>query len=59
MKAGARYVIQRQIYSDGSAGRVVLSARAEEASGAMADLTPAKSADDVKACKAWEPTLGH
>jgi hypothetical protein len=51
MKAGARYVIRREIDSDGQSGRVILSAREEEASGATADLSPAKSAGDIKACR--------
>lgn len=52
MKAGARYVIQRHIYSDGSSTRVVLSAREEEAGGAITDLTPAKSGQEIAACRA-------
>jgi hypothetical protein len=51
MKAGARYVIQRQIYSDGNSGRVILSAREEDAGGAMTDLAPAKSVAEIRACR--------
>jgi hypothetical protein len=51
MKAGARYVIQRQIYSDGNSTRVILSAREEEAGGAITDLSPAKSGEEIAACR--------
>ncbi len=51
MKAGARYVIQRQIYSDGSSTRVILSAREEEAGGAIAELAPARSGEEIAACR--------
>lgn len=52
MKPGARYVIRRDIYTDSSAqGRVSLSAREEEATGAVTDLSPAQSDNDVMACK--------
>ena len=56
MKAGARYAIRREIFSDGQRGRVNLSAREEEASGAATDLAPVESAEDIKSCKAWETT---
>ena len=57
LKAGARYVIRRQLFSEGQTGvRVVLSAREEDDTGAAADLVPAKSAEDFKACKDWETT---
>lgn len=58
MKAGARYVIRREIYmgSDGQSGRMVLSAREEQASGPASALTPAVSDADVTACKDWEAT---
>jgi len=56
MKAGARYVIRREIFSEGQMGRVVLSAHEEEASGAATDLFPVSSAEDIKACKDWETT---
>jgi len=52
MQAGARYVIQRDLQTDGTGpGRVVLSAREELPSGAVTDLFPVKSAADVTACK--------
>jgi hypothetical protein len=54
MKPGARYVIRRQVYSDGElSGRIVLSAREEQADGAATDLDPAKSDEDIKACNDW------
>lgn len=52
MKAGAHYEIRRDIFADGQSGRVVLSAREEEPSGAITDLEPAKSAEEIKACRA-------
>ncbi len=55
MKAGARYVIQRQIYSDGNSNRVILSAREEEAGGAIAELAPAKSREEIAACRSGRP----
>jgi hypothetical protein len=51
MKAGARYEIRRDIFADGQTGRLVLSASEEEASGATTELAPAKSAEDLKACR--------
>lgn len=51
MKAGARYEIRRDIFADGQTGRLVLSASEEDVSGAMTELTPAKSVEDLKACK--------
>jgi hypothetical protein len=52
MKPGARYVIRRDLQTDGAGtGRVLLSAREEEPGGAVNDLFPAKSAEDIKACK--------
>ena len=55
MKPGARYAIRRDMYSDSSAQvRVSLSAREEAATGAVTDLSPAQSANDVMACKQWE-----
>ena len=61
MQAGARYIIQRQTVVEGvgATARVVLSAREEAPGGAVSDLLSAKSVDDLKACKAWEATLGH
>lgn len=51
MKAGARYVIRRDIYSDGMGmGRINLSAREEQANGATADLLPVQSAEEINAC---------
>ena len=60
-QAGARYVIQRQTVSEGVGAtmRIVLSAREEVPGGAVTDLQPAKSPDDLQACKAWEATLRH
>lgn len=55
MKAGARYVIRRKIYSGGigppESTRGELSVREEQASGAMADLAPGKSAEEIQACR--------
>jgi hypothetical protein len=52
MKPGARYLIRRDLQTDGTGpGRVVLSAREELPTGAVTDLFPVKSADDIKACK--------
>jgi hypothetical protein len=51
MKAGARYDIRREIYSDGSTGRLVLSATEEQAGGTVTDLVPAKSAAEIQACR--------
>jgi hypothetical protein len=61
MQAGARYFIQRQTVVEGVgvSARLVLSAREEAPGGAVTDLVPAKSIDDLKACKAWEATLAH
>jgi hypothetical protein len=61
MQAGARYFIQRQLVTQGIGPtmRVVLSAREEAPGGAVTDLEPAKTVDDLKACKAWATTLGH
>jgi hypothetical protein len=60
-QAGARYISQRQTVTEGVGAtmRVVLSAREEAPGGAVTDLSPAKSIDDLKACKAWEATLAH
>ncbi|HEX3905639.1 MAG TPA: hypothetical protein VH853_22630 [Polyangia bacterium] len=61
MQAGARYTIQRQTFVEGLGvpARMVLSAREELPGGAATDLVPAKSVDDLRACKAWGATLGH
>jgi hypothetical protein len=61
MQAGARYFIQRQLVTQGIGPtmRVVLSAREEGPGGAVTDLEPAKTVDDLKACKAWATALGH
>jgi hypothetical protein len=58
MKAGARYVIRRDMVSTGSSmtGRVVLSAREEDANGGATDLEPVKTLDDIAACKDWQRT---
>jgi hypothetical protein len=61
MQAGARYFIQRQTVTEGVGAtvRMVLSAREEAPGGAVTDLAPATSMDDLKACKAWEATLAQ
>ena len=61
MQAGARYFIQRQTVLEGVGvpARLELSAREEIPGGAVTDLAPAKSVDDLRACKAWQSTLGH
>jgi hypothetical protein len=52
MKAGARYVLRRDIYSDGMGqGRVSLTAREEPATGPPTDLNPASSEEEVRACR--------
>jgi hypothetical protein len=51
MKAAARYVIRRNIVSNGQTSRVVLSAREEDAGGGGTNLSPVRSAGDVQACK--------
>jgi hypothetical protein len=55
VKAGARYVIRLQIYTGGLGpsgnSRGELSVREEQASGAMADLAMAKSAEEIAACR--------
>jgi hypothetical protein len=57
MKAGARYIVRRDLAEGlGDTVRVVLAAHEEEASGAKTDLTPASSAEDLKACKDWQTT---
>jgi hypothetical protein len=55
MKAGARYVIRRHYSADGmTPGRILLSAREEQASGEVTDLAPAQSPADINACRAEE-----
>jgi hypothetical protein len=58
MKPGARYIIRRDMYTGSSSmsGRIVLTAREELATGAGSDLDPAKSGDDIAACKDWSRT---
>ena len=57
MKPGAHYVILREMDAEGlSRARISLSAREETASGAATELIPARSEDDIKACKEWERT---
>jgi hypothetical protein len=56
MKPGARYVIRRQLTSDGSTGTLSLWAGEEEASGATHDLSPMQSVDEIQACKQWAAT---
>jgi hypothetical protein len=38
---------------------MVLSATEEAVGGTKTDLSPAGSADDLNACKAWEATLAR
>jgi hypothetical protein len=61
MQAGARYFIKRDTIAEGVGVtvRVVLSAREEAPGGAVTDLSPAKSLEEVRACKAWGATLAH
>jgi hypothetical protein len=57
MKAGARYVIRRDLSEGiGQTIRATLSAREEQADGTATDLVPAKSAEDIKACRDWAST---
>jgi hypothetical protein len=58
MQAGARYIIRRDVQSEGQMGRLVLTAREELANGATTDLTPATSVEDLRSCKEWAATLG-
>jgi len=52
MKPGARYAIRRDLQAEGTGpGKVVLSAREELPGGAVTDLFPAKSDQDITACK--------
>jgi hypothetical protein len=53
MKPGAHYVIQRRMSETGTSqmARITLSAREETASGAVNELAPASSAQDIQACK--------
>ena len=52
MKPGARYAIRRDLQTEGTGpGRVVLTAREEMPGGAVTDLFPAKSDQDITACK--------
>jgi hypothetical protein len=58
MLPGGRYLIRRDIESSmGATGHIVLSAREELPTGAASDLFPAKSLDEVRACKAWQPGM--
>lgn len=58
MLAGGRYSIRRDIESGmGPTGRVVLSAREELPNGAASDLAPAKSLDEIRSCRAWQPGM--
>jgi hypothetical protein len=50
MMAGGRYEIRRDVVVDGQTGRIVLSAREEAPGGAVTDLFPAKSADELRSC---------
>jgi hypothetical protein len=61
MQAGARYFIKRDTILEpgGATVRVALSAREEAPGGAVTDLSPATSLDDVKACQAWGATIVH
>lgn len=56
MKAGARYVIRRDIYSDdGHTGHLALSAREEMPGQPGNDLEPATSPAQIQACKPSTP----
>jgi hypothetical protein len=61
MQAGARYFIKRDLITEASGVtvRVALSAREEAPGGAVTDLSPARSLEEVKACKAWGATITH
>jgi len=58
MKAGARYVIRREVYGDwwGTSGRIYLSAREEQPGGPTIDLAPTRSAEEIEACEEWAAT---
>jgi len=57
MKAGDRYVIQRDIVENmGQEGRLVTTAREEDARGASTPIEPVKIADEIGACRAWQPS---
>jgi hypothetical protein len=51
MKPGAYYDIRRELESDGQSGRIRLSAREQTARGAVTDLFPVKSAQEIQACQ--------
>ncbi len=58
MLPGARYSIRRDIQSSMAAtGHIDLSAREELPNGAGSDLFPAKSLDEIRSCKAWQPGM--
>ena len=50
MMAGGRYEIRRDVIVDGQMGRITVSAREEAPGGAVTDLFPAKSADELRSC---------
>jgi hypothetical protein len=60
MKAGARYVIRRDLAptGNGMARRIAFSAR-EELPGGGTDLSPSFAWDDVAACRAGHPTAAR
>jgi hypothetical protein len=50
MMAGGRYEIRRDVVVDGQMGRITVSAREEAPGGAVTDLYPAKSAEELRSC---------
>lgn len=57
MKAGDRYVIQRDIVQNmGFGARVVTTAREEDAQGTSTPIQRAGSADEIAACRASQPS---
>lgn len=59
MKAGNRYVVQRDILQSAGMGwRIVTRAREEEARGGSSPIRPILRSDEIADCKAWEPSAG-
>jgi len=56
MKAGARYVIRRNVITGSHQGRITLSALEEAAGGATTELAPMQTVDEIQACKEWAAT---
>jgi len=56
MKAGNRYVIQRDIVENmGRGGRLVTTAREEDAHGASTSIEAVKDEAEIAACRDWHP----